>query len=231
MSFIQIIAARRLDRLTDLKADLESKYGVKVIASALDLADPTSADNFYEELPADVRDNVDVLVNNAGAFSQSAPVYSADWDELGSIIDVNVKGVVKMIKLFVPGMLKRQSGHIINVSSIVAKDVLSNHGVYSGSKAMLEAINTSLRAELVATPLRVSLISPGLTQTELTSTAYKSEEKGNSWFTGYQPLLPEDIADGTVFIASRPPHVQVVDLIIYPTAQASVHALHRENSQ
>lgn len=222
------MSARRFKTLEALKADLEAKYNVTVIASALDVSDPKSCEEFYYSLPVEVRDNVDFLVNNAGTWPLPAAVHESNWDDLTSVIDTNVKGVIKMIKLFVPGMLKRQSGHIINVSSIVGKDTLPNLSLYAGSKHMLEAITHSLRAELVATPLRVSLISPGLTVTELTNDAYKDPSKAASWFTGYEPLIPSDVADSIVYVASRPPHVQVVDLTICPSAQASVHLLHRD---
>lgn len=210
---------------------MEPKHNVTIHVTALDVSDPKSCDDFYESLPAEVRDNVEILVNNAGTWPLPAAVQDANWDDLTSVIDTNVKGVVKMIKLFVPSMLKRQSGHIINVSSIVGKDTLPNLSLYAGSKHMLEAITHSLRAELVATPLRVSLISPGLTVTELTNEAYKDPSKSASWFTGYEPLSTADVADSIVYIASRPLHVQIVDLTICPSAQASIHLLHREAPQ
>ena len=223
------MAARRLDRLSDTKADLEARYGVKVTIGALDLTDVASGDAFYANLPEDLRDSVDVLVNNAGSGTVPAPIYESNWSELTSVIDTNVKGVVKMIKLFVPGMLKRQTGHIINISSVLGKESAPNSGLYAGSKFFVEAINTSLRAELVATPLRVSLVSPGLTQTEFVSTLFDGDSsKADQVYSGLKALDSGDIADAIVYAASRPPHVQVVDIIVVPTAQASVSILHRE---
>lgn len=226
---VQILAARRLDRLAEIKSDLESKYGVSVTIGALDLTDPASGDAFYENLPAKLRDSVDVLVNNAGSGTIPAPVWESNWDELNSVIDTNVKGVVKTIKLFVPGMLKRQTGHIINISSVLGKESVATSGLYAGTKFMLEAITTSLRAELVATPLRVSIVSPGLTQSEFTTSLFKgNEDVSKKVYEGIRALDSADIADGIVYTASRPPHVQVVDLVIYSTSQASVSVLHRE---
>lgn len=225
----QILAARRIERLNEIKADLEARYSVKVTVGELDLTDSASADAFFANLPEELRDNVDVLVNNAGAGVPPAPVYNSNWDEVNSIIDTNVKGVIKTIKLFVPGMLKRQTGHIINLSSVLGKDSSANVGLYAGTKFFVEAINTSLRAELVATPLRVSLVSPGLTETEFGTAMHKGDAiKGNAAYQGLKVLESADIADTIVYVASRPPHVQVVDAIVVCTSQASVHTVHRE---
>lgn len=219
------MAARRIERLTDLKKQLEEKYGVQVTPAALDIGDADSCDAFYDSLPADLRDNIDVLVNNAGVGALPGPVYAIDWSEVEKVINVNVKGVVKMLKLFVPGMLKRGSGHIISTSSTVGKDSAAMIGIYSGSKHMLEAINTSLRAELVATPLRVSLVSPGITHSEFADALGSAASK---FYEGFKPLESADIAEDIVYTASRPEHVQVVDIHTVPSAQASLHLVHRE---
>ena len=204
-----------------------------VTIGKLDVGDMDSADKFYENLPAELRDNVDVLVNNAAGWSVPSPIIAAPLDDITNVVNTNVKGVVKMVKLFVPGMLKRNTGHIISVSSIVGKEVPTNHSIYSGSKHFLEAVNTSLRAELVATPLRVSLISPGMVHTDYVSAYFPEDSKNveQQFFGGYDPLVGADIADGIAFIASRPPHVQVVDLTIFPTAQADIHTIARKTTE
>lgn len=219
--------ARRETRLKELQVDFESLYGVKVIIAPLDLSEAAAIDQFYENLPEDVRDSVDILVNNAGFSALPRSVVDTDMDDLANVINTNVKAVVKMIKLFVPGMIKRQTGHIINVSSIGGKDSIPTGSVYCGSKHMLEAINTSLRAELVATPLRVTLISPGLTETEFQHVRFNNDSKADAAYKGIQSLIGADIADNIVYAASRPSHVQIVDIITLPTAQASIHVLHR----
>lgn len=224
----KILAARRLERLEELKADLEARYGVTVTVAQLDLCSVDSCDAFYASIPEDLRDNVDVLVNNAGVGARPRPVYAVEWDDFERVIDTNVKGVVKMIKLFVPGMLKRQVGHIINISSTVGKASTANLGVYCGSKHMLEAINTALRSELVATPLRVSMVSPGITKSEFADTAIQGD--GSAFYAGFQALDSEDLAEDIVYVASRPPHVQVVDLHTTSTAQASLFLTHRTNT-
>lgn len=228
----KVLAARRISRLEELKVDLEARYGVRVMIAKLDIANAAAADAFYEDLPVEVRENVDVLVNNAGFSGGSRSIADTNWEEMTGMIDTNVKGIVKMAKLFVPGMLKRQAGHIINVGSVCGKDSVANAGIYCGTKHMIEAITNSLRAEVVATPLRVSMISPGWTDTEFWVTALGGdEEKAAAISSGFQALSGADVADSIVFMASRPLHVQVVDLTICPTAQASVSLIHRETAK
>ena len=222
----KILGARRLELLSALKSDLESRFGVTVTVGVLDVADGASADAFFKGLPEELRDNVDVLVNNAGVAAIPGPVYETDDAGLDKIINTNVKGVVKMIRLFVPGMLKRQSGHIINVSSIVGKESVPTLSIYSGSKHFVEAINTALRSELVATPLRVTLISPGATESEFI-TSVVGAEFGALFHAGYKPLDSADIAEDIVYAASRPLHVQVQDIVTTPSAQADAHTTHR----
>lgn len=224
----QILGARRVERLNVIKADLEARYGVSVIALELDVTDSASADAFLASLPENVRDNVDVLVNNAGGGIPPRPIHDSDLDDLTNLFEANIKGVVKMVKLFVPGMLKRDSGHIINVSSVLGKATLPNMGLYAGSKHMLESINTALRSELVATSIRVSLISPGLTSTEFNTVMFKGDvEKATNRTAGVKILESADIADSIVYIASRPEHVQIQDIIAASTSQASAYVIHR----
>ena len=224
------MVARRIDSLTDLKAELEAKYSITVTIAKLDVSDTASCDAFYESLPVELRDNVDILINNAAAWTLPGPVINANLKDLDSILNTNIKAVVQMIKLFVPGMLKRNKGHIINVGSIVGKESGPDGSIYSGSKFFVEAITASLRAEVVATPLRVSLISPGFVKTDFIPVYFpeNTEAVEKAFYQGFDPLLAVDIADGLAYIASRPPHVQVVDLIVYPTAQASISVLHRK---
>ena len=222
------MAARRLEVLEEIKADIEKQYGVQVTVAKLDLQDAAAVDAFYESLPADVRDNVDILVNNAGLAKKPSTVYEVDWDDMNTMIDTNVKGVIKMIKTFVPGMLKRNTGHIITVGSIAGKQAYPNGAIYCGTKHMIEAINTSLRHELIATPIRVTLISPGMVETEFSVVRFGDQAKADALYAGLIPLVGADIADNIVYAASRPAHVQIVDVITFPTNQAAVTTVHRD---
>lgn len=222
------MAARRLDRLEEMKTDIEKRYGVQVTVSKLDITDPAACDQFYESLPVELRENVDILVNNAGLAKTPSLSYQVNWTEMNIMIDTNVKGVVKMLNMFVPNMVKRNSGHIITVGSIAGKDSYPNGSIYCGTKHMVEAINTSLRHELVASPIRVSLISPGMVETEFSIVRFGDKEKADNVYKGIHPLNGDDIADNIVYVASRPPHVQVVDIIVFPTNQAAVTTVHRQ---
>lgn len=207
---------------------METRFGVTVTVSELDVTDNASADAFFASLPETMRENVDVLVNNAGGGVPPRPIHDADLDDLTTLFEANVKGVVKMIKLFVPGMLKRDSGHIINVSSLLGKVTLPHMGLYSGSKHMLESINTALRSELVATSIRVSLVSPGLTASEFGTVMFKGDlEKAAIRSAGFKVLESADIADTIAYIASRPEHVQIQDIIAASTSQAAANIIHR----
>lgn len=224
----QILVARRMELLTNLKIDLEYCYGAKVLVVELDLTDDAACELFYNALAEEERDNIDIIVNNAGFSSGFMSIVDTDWDLMTRMIDTNVKAAVKMIRLFVPGMIKRGSGHIINVGSVAGKDSVGMAGIYCGTKHMLEAINTSLRAELVATPIRVSLVSPGFTESEFWLVASSgNQEAAAAVAAGFKSLEAIDIADNIAYIASRPPHVQVVDIITMPSSQASIDNIHR----
>lgn len=225
------MAARRLETLEEIKKDIETKYGVQVTISKLDVSDPESCDAFYDALPTELRENVDILVNNAGLAKTPSTAYEVNWDEMNVMIDTNIKGVVKMLKMFVPGMIKKQAGHIITVGSIAGKTAYPNGSIYCGTKHMVEAINTSLRYELVATPIRVSLISPGMVETEFSIVRFGDKQKADDVYKGLHPLNGDDIADNIVYVASRPAHVQVVDVVCFPTNQAAVTTVHREPVQ
>lgn len=157
------MGARRVERLADLKKDLESRFKVKVIISALDVTDEASCKAFFDAIPAEVRDNIDVLVNNAGTAGMPGPIYASQSSDLDKLINTNVKGVVKMITLFVPGMLKRGVGHIINVSSTVGKESGPFLGIYSGLRpsTLLCALNWS-RPLFAFPPFRLDSPNPSL---------------------------------------------------------------------
>ena len=148
-----------------------------------------------------------------------------EWDEM---IDVNVKGILNVSRIIIPKMLEKNQGHIINVSSISGHQTYPGGGIYCATKFAVRALTDTLRMELVATPLRVSMISPGIAKTEFSLVRFKgNQEEADRVYEGIEPLSAVDIAESLIFIASRPAHVNVADLILYPTNQASVSLLHR----
>lgn len=197
------MTARREDRLKEIQEDLEKKFNSKVFIYPLDIANFEQCEAFFGSIPEEFK-NVDILVNNAGLALERNTTWESEWDHIETMINVNVKGVLKMIKLFVPGMIERKVGHIITVGSIAGKQSYPGGSIYCGTKHMIEGVNTALRFELVGTPLRVSLVCPGLVETEFSMTRFQGDEtKAKSVYEGCQPLTGADIADNIVYIASR----------------------------
>eukprot|EP01130_Rhizamoeba_saxonica_P008351 TRINITY_DN3375_c1_g3_i1.p1 TRINITY_DN3375_c1_g3~~TRINITY_DN3375_c1_g3_i1.p1 ORF type:complete len:266 (+),score=58.98 TRINITY_DN3375_c1_g3_i1:118-915(+) len=222
-----ILLARRIDKLDSLAQDLREKYQVNVFTFKVDLAKPESFEEFVTALPDDFKE-VDVIVNNAGLALSVTKLYEYDWNEINTMFDVNVKGSILVIQHFVPGMIARGRGHIINVGSIAGKEAYPNGSIYCATKHALEAVSDSLRHELIDTPLRVTKISPGAVDTEFSSVRYHGDtDKAANVYKNYVPLYGPDVADNIVYAASRPEHVQIVDITVFPSAQASVRFIHR----
>lgn len=197
------MTARRKDKLEEIKDDIESTFGTKVYTYPLDVSDLEQADAFFASIPEEFK-AVDVLINNAGLAIERNTTWESEWEHIETMIGVNVKGLLKMIKLFVPGMLERKSGHIINVGSIAGRDAYEGGSIYCGTKHMVEGINSALRLELVGTPLRVTLVAPGLVETEFSLTRFRGDvEKAKKPYENVTPLTGADIADSIVYIASR----------------------------
>jgi len=225
-----VLTARRLELLETLKADLEKEYSASVHIGKLDVTSLEEVNKFVSSLPNQFK-NIDILVNNAGLALGFKTTYEATEEEINSMIDTNVKGVAWLIKAVVPGMVERNSGHIINVSSIAAYESYKCGSYYCGSKHAVRSMTTSLRKELVHTPIRVSLISPGLVSTDFSKVRFNNNlEIADKVYQGLPlgPLFAEDIAEDILYVASRNPHVQVADIITFPTNQASTEHIFRE---
>jgi 3-hydroxy acid dehydrogenase/malonic semialdehyde reductase len=224
-----ILAARREDRLIALKSEIEAKHKeVKIHIAILDVSKIDSVEKMVSSFPKEFS-AIDILVNNAGLALGLSTAYNFTLEQLDTVIDTNIKGVLHMIRAIVPGMLERKSGHIINIGSIAGYQSYPHGSIYCASKFAVRAITDALRKELVATPLRVTAINPGLTETEFSLVRFGGEtEKAKKPYEGVEPLIGDDVADTIVYAASRPPHVQISDLTIFPTAQASVAFIHRE---
>jgi len=223
-----IIAARRLQKLEHLKRQIEDKHpGTRVHAAELDVCSEQSVKHLVANLPIDLQ-AIDILVNNAGLALGLCKTWEVELDDYNRMMDTNVKGVLLMTKAFVPGMIERNSGHIINVSSIAGLETYANGSIYCASKFALNALNSTLRKELVGTNIRVCSICPGLAKTEFSLVRFKGDaEKAEGPYKGLDPLVAEDIADTILYVASRPPHVQIAEMVIFPTNQASVSVIHR----
>ncbi len=224
-----ILTARRRDRLETLKKELESNHGVSVSIHAFDISNRIECEAFVRQIPESMR-NVDILVNNAGLGRGMDKLHESEFDGWEEMIDTNVKGLLYITRLIVPGMVERRSGHVINVGSIAGREVYPGGNIYCASKHAVKAISDALRIELVDTPIRVTEIAPGLVETEFSVVRFRGDkEKADNVYKGMDPLTGEDIADLIAFAATRPPHVQINQVVIMPTAQATSTIVHRES--
>eukprot|EP01098_Paradermamoeba_levis_P003280 TRINITY_DN1514_c0_g2_i1.p1 TRINITY_DN1514_c0_g2~~TRINITY_DN1514_c0_g2_i1.p1 ORF type:complete len:263 (-),score=81.30 TRINITY_DN1514_c0_g2_i1:41-829(-) len=223
-----ILGGRRIERLEALKKDLVAKFGVEIHVAVLDVTSSDSVQKFVDSIPSDLK-QIDILVNNAGLALGVDTAWEVSSADVDAMIDTNVKGVLNMLRAVVPGMVKRNVGHIINVGSIAGHEAYKGGSVYCASKFAVDAITKSLRKELVATNLKVSVVSPGLVQTEFSVVRFKGDEKkAEVPYNGLVPLSAHDISDNIIYIASRPEHVQIAEIIVFPSFQASTEVVHRE---
>jgi 3-hydroxy acid dehydrogenase/malonic semialdehyde reductase len=223
-----LLCARRVDRLEKLKSELFAKHPhIHIHVFSLDVRNNDTVVRTLSTLPDEWK-QVDILVNNAGLSRgldkfQDASVQ--DWEEM---IDTNIKGLLYVSKAILPVMLERGKGHIINIGSIAGREVYPRGHVYSASKHAVDAITKGLRMDLVDTPLRVTTVDPGLVETEFSVIRFRgNEEKAKAVYQNLTPLSPDDVADAVVWAATRPAHVQIADIVIFPTAQSSAAVVHR----
>ena len=221
-----IICGRRKEALEKLKSELEKK--VKVHILPFDVRNKEEVFEAIQALPEEFS-KIDILVNNAGNAHGLDPIQSGNIDDWEAMIDINVKGLLYVSKAIIPQMAERKQGHIINIGSIAGKEVYPNGNVYSASKHAVDAINKGMRIDLNAQGIRVGAINPGLVETEFSEVRFKGDkERAKSVYEGFDPLKPEDIADIIRFVVTRPYHVNIADLLVLPTAQASSTIVHKE---
>ncbi|ADQ79140.1 short-chain dehydrogenase/reductase SDR [Paludibacter propionicigenes WB4] len=222
-----IVTGRRAERLEELTKQLQSDYSVKVISLCFDVRDNSACTEAINSLPPAFQ-KIDVLINNAGLAAGASPFQESDLADYEKMIDTNVKGLLYMTKLVVPGMIEQQSGLIINLSSIAGIEVYPNGSVYCASKHAVNAITKGLRLDLVKHGIKVSSVSPGMAETEFSIIRYHGdEEKAKAVYAGLIPLSAEDIADTIEFIVTRPAHVSINDIQINPAQQANTYIAHR----
>jgi 3-hydroxy acid dehydrogenase/malonic semialdehyde reductase len=225
-----LLLARRKERLADLKAELAEAHGVHVSTYGLDVRSREAVEGFASSLKADGT-IPDILVNNAGKALGLHLLHEGlieDWEEM---LDTNVKGLLYMSRAILPLMVERNSGHVVNIGSIAGHQVYRKGAVYNASKYAVRALNEGMSLDLLGTNIRVSSIDPGLVETEFAEVRFHGDtEKAEAVYQGYKPLQAEDIAELVTFVASRPEHVNVLDLVVLPTAQRSAHMVHKESA-
>jgi len=182
-----------------------------------------------QNLPEEFKE-IDILVNNAGLAKGVRYTVDNIVDDINVVLDVNVKGVLYTTKVIVPGMVERKRGHVVNVSSVAGIQAYKGGSVYCASKHAVQAITNSLRKELVDKNVRVTSICPGLVETEFSVVRFDGDKnRADSVYNGLAPLVADDIADNIIYATSRPDHVQIAEMLVYPTAQASAELVHRES--
>ena len=214
-----VLCGRRQDRLDALHKVLGKK--VKVHTLGFDIRDRTAVFDAISSLPKEFRP-INILVNNAGNAHGLDPIDQGNMDDWDAMLDINVKGLLYISKAIIPEMVKNKSGHIINIGSIAGKEVYPQGNVYCASKHAVDAINQGMRIDLNEHGIRVGAVNPGLVETEFSDVRFKGDtERVKTVYKGFQPLLAKDIADIILFVITRPLHVNIADLVVMPTAQAS----------
>ncbi|RKS99514.1 SDR family NAD(P)-dependent oxidoreductase [Flavobacterium sp. 123] len=223
-----IICGRREERLLQLKKELSECTEVHTLV--FDVRDKKAVFETINSLP-EAFSKIDILINNAGNAHGLDSIQNGDLDDWDAMIDINVKGLLYVSKAIIPKMIEQKSGHIINIGSIAGKEVYPNGNVYCASKHAVDALNNSMRMDLNPYGIRVGAIHPGMVETEFSEVRFKGDsERASTVYSGLDALQAEDIADIIHFVVSRAYHVNIADLIVYPTAQASATIVNRVKS-
>jgi 3-hydroxy acid dehydrogenase/malonic semialdehyde reductase len=220
-----ILCGRRGERLKELQSELSTLTEVTTLQ--FDVSKRTEVEAAISSLPNNFKE-IDILINNAGNAHGLSTIQDGDVDDWDAMIDINVKGLLYVSKAIIPKMTERNKGFIVNIGSIAAKEVYMNGNVYCASKYAVNALNKGMRLDLNKYNIRVSAIHPGAVETEFSDIRFKGDtQKAKAVYAGYKALQAEDIADIIYFVISRPYHVNIEDLVVYPTAQASATIMNK----
>jgi len=222
-----ILTARRADKLEAIKTELEGD-GTKVKTLVFDVRDADAAEKAIASLDAEWQ-KIDVLINNAGLALGLDKEYEGDPEDWNTMIDTNIKGLLTMTRLIVPGMVARNEGHVINVGSVAGDAAYANGNVYCATKAAVKAITDGLRIDVAQSAVRVTNLKPGLVETNFSNVRFHGDnERADNVYKGITPLTGADIADVAFYAASAPKHVQIAEVLILATHQASGSVIHRD---
>lgn len=222
-----VLCGRRKDRLDQLEKELSSF--TKVHTLNFDIREKDAVFNAIESLPKDFSD-IDILINNAGNAHGMEPINEGSTEDWDAMLDINVKGLLYISKAIIPKMVEKESGHIINIGSTAGKEVYPNGNVYCASKHAVDAINQGMRIDLNKYGIKVGAVNPGMVETEFSNVRFKGDDKrADNVYKGFEVLKPEDIADIIYFVISRPYRVNIADLTVMSTAQASAAVVNRQS--
>lgn len=223
-----ILCARNVQKLENLKDELIKTYSSKVFAFDLDVRDRNAVDKIFDIIPEELR-TIDILVNNAGLAQGLEKLQEGDLDDFDTMIDTNIKGLLYLTRKIVPSMIKNQRGHVINIGSLAGIYAYPGGAVYCASKAAVRFISDGLRMDLVDTPIRVTNIQPGMVETNFSVARFHGDEqRASKVYEGIKALTAEDIADVIHYTASVPEHVQICEVTVTPTNQASSGVVYKK---
>lgn len=220
-----ILLARRQEKLTKIKNELESTHKITVLTHAVDVQDLAKVEEVFSNLQ---NLEIEALINNAGLAAGKETFENYDWADFEAMINTNIKGFLKVAQLTIP-FLKKNQGHIVNISSVAGVEAYEGGSVYCATKAFVKTISKSLRIDLAGTGIRVTDIAPGNVETEFSNVRFKGNNtKADAVYQGFTPLTPDDIAECILFALSRPKSVNLEYMLVMPTAQASATRVYRE---
>ncbi len=216
-----IITGRRTERLNELSKTLTEKHKVKILSLSFDIRKLSEVEKAIDSLDSSWK-KIDILINNAGLASGLSSIQEGNIDDWEKMIDTNVKGLLYMTRKISPLMIQNGKGHIINIGSIAGKEVYANGNVYCATKHAVDALNKAMRIDLLPHGIKVTAINPGMADTEFSLVRFHGDnEKAKKVYIGFQPLKAEDIAETIYWVATRPAHVNINDMVIMPASQAN----------
>ncbi len=221
-----IITARRFDRLSLMAKNLSDDFGVRVVPFKLDVQAHEQVLEVFNILQKE-GNVIDILITNAGLALSTDKIQKGTIENWDTMIDTNIQGLLYVTRAALPTMIERNAGHIINIGSVAGHHCYVGGNIYSATKHAVRAISKSLRMDLFGASIRVSEIAPGAVETEFSEVRWNDKAKAKKLYEGFSPLTAEDIADSVSYVATRPPHVNISELVVYPQAQASVAQIYR----
>jgi 3-hydroxy acid dehydrogenase / malonic semialdehyde reductase len=222
-----LLAARRENRLADVARSLTAEYGTTTHVVILDVRDRGAVERMFAELPPEWT-AIDILINNAGLARGFGKLHEGEIDDWEAMIDTNVKGLLYVSRVVIPGMVARARGHVVNIGSIAGREAYPNGNVYCATKHAVDALTQGMRMDLVDTPIKVSTVDAGLVETEFSIVRFHGDvERAKKVYDKIDPLVAEDIADAVLYCVTRPPHVVIQQVVMTPVHQASAQVVYR----
>ncbi len=223
-----ILSARRSERLETLAQELQKEFNTEVYILPMDVTQRSQVESQLNSLPEDWS-KIDILINNAGLSRGLDKLYEGDVQDWEEMIDTNVKGLLYVTRFVVPRMVERGRGHVINIGSLAGHQTYPKGNVYCGTKVAVRAISEGLKQDLLGTALRVTSVDPGLVETEFSKVRFRGDEdRAYGVYQGLTPLTPEDVADTVFYCATRPPRVNINEVLMMPTDQSGSTLVHRQ---